>query len=102
MGVSFAGVDEVVEFGDTVSLCPNADLAGSLKRIVVPFERLSPIKRNGEMIASEIHTQNVPRARRDFHLRTLFLCALAFDCVVNSHVVLEGIGASNVIIVRVL
>src|SRR5215510_11579637 len=51
-----AAVSEIIERGHAVCLGPDPDLAGVLKGVVVPFDRLLSIKRDGEMIAAKIHT----------------------------------------------
>ena len=54
------------------------------------------------MIAVEVDTQRVPLAGHDLHVGSLLLGAFAFDGVVDGHVVLEAIGARDVVVVSVL
>src|SRR5438034_8003792 len=99
---SFARVTKIVERREAVWLCPNTDFARVLKRVVIPFDRFPSIERDGEMITLETHPQRVPRAGSDLHIRAFLLGTLAFDGVVNRHVVFESVRARNVVIVRVL
>jgi len=92
----------MIERGHAVGFGPDADFASILKCVVIPFDRLLSVKRDCEMISIEIDTNRVPLTGCDVHVSSLLLCAFAFDGVVNRHVVFEGIGASNVIVVRVL
>ncbi len=54
------------------------------------------------MIAVEVDTQRVPLAGHDLHVGSLLLGAFTFDGVVDRHVVLEAIGARDVVVVSVL
>src|SRR5438094_6185559 len=99
---SFALVSEIVELSNAIGFGPDTHFPGILERVVVPLDRFLFIKRDGEMIAPEMHTQSVPRAGRNLHAGTLFLCALAFDGVINCDVVFQSVRASNVIVVPVL
>src|SRR5437867_10335616 len=100
--VSFARVCEIVELGDAVSLGPDTDFASVLECVVIPFNRFLSVERDCEAIPTEIDTQSVPCAGCDFNIGSLFLDALASDCVVNRHVVFERVGARDVVVVRVL
>src|SRR5205809_3974117 len=95
---SFARVTKIVERRDAVCLGPNTDFARVLKRVVIPFDRFPSIERDGEMITLEIHPQRVPRAGSDLHIRAFLLGTLAFDGVVNRHVVFESVRARNVVL----
>src|SRR5206468_5597220 len=100
--VSFARVCEIVELGDAVGFGPDTDFASVLECVVIPFERFLSVERDCEVIPAEIDTQSVPCAGCDFNIGSLFLGALASDCVVNRHVVFERVGARDVVVVRVL
>src|SRR6266480_4047169 len=99
---SFAPVSEIVELSYTVRLSPDADFASVLKHVVIPLDGFLSIERDCEMIAAEVHTQSVPRSGRHFYIGSFLLCPFAFDRVVNRHVILEGVGARDVVVVRIL
>src|SRR4030095_5757112 len=76
-----AAISEIVKQRHAVRLRPDADLARILKRVVVPFERLSAVVRDAEVTAAEIDSQRVPRPRRDLHFGAFPFCALDLDGV---------------------
>src|SRR5438067_12305035 len=99
---SFALVSEIVELSNAIGFGPDTHFPGILERVVVPLDRSLFIKRDGEMIPTEIDVHLVPRAARNLHAGTLFLCALALDGVSNCDVVFQSVRACNVIVVPVL
>src|SRR5438552_18105352 len=99
---SSAAVTEIVEQRHAVRFGPNANHSSSGEGLVVPLDRFLPVEGDSEMIATEIGAQAVPLAGCNFHCGALLLGALAFDRVVNADVVFEGVGASDVIVIRIL
>src|ERR1051326_1591367 len=95
-------IDEIIKQRYAVGFGPNANLPRFFERVVVPFEPLLPIKSDNKMAALEIDSQCMPLLRGHFHFGSLLLCALAFDGVVNCDVIFKRIGASDVVIVRIL
>src|SRR2546427_770940 len=87
MASSLRAVSEVVEQRHAVGLSPDANHSGVGEGLVVPLDGLLPVERHGEMIAAEVHAQGVPLAGGDLHARSFLFCALAFDRVVDGHVV---------------
>ena len=48
-------IREIVEQGDAVGLCPDADFTSFLEGDVIPLNRLLAVKHHGKVIALEIH-----------------------------------------------
>src|SRR6266852_358175 len=99
---SFCAVTEIVEQRHAVGFGPDSDLASVLERFVVPLDGLLAIVGDRKVIAGEVHPDGVPHIGRDLHVRALPLVTSSIDGVVDGHVVFQGVGTSNVIIVRVL
>src|SRR5439155_11094762 len=102
MASSLRAVSEVVEQRHAVRFRPHADHSGVGEGVVVPLDGLLPVQRDGEMIAAEAHAQGVPLAGSDLHACSFLFRALAFDRVVDGYVVLQRVGAGDVVVVRVL
>ena len=98
---SFCAVGEIVEEGDGIGFGPEADFAGVGMGGVIGLENVFAIENHGEVIGRKIYAQGVPLIGRDWQVGAFELRALAFDVMVNTDVVLEGICARHVIIVRV-
>src|SRR5215208_8338461 len=94
-------VDEVVEQGHTVSLGPHPDLARVLERFVTPVQRALAVQHHGEVIPLKIDAQGVPLISSDSHPRSLRFGTPPVDRVVDRHVVLERIGARDVIVIGI-
>src|SRR5439155_14538058 len=98
---SLAAVAEIIEQRHAVSFRPYADHARFGESLVAPLNGFLPVQRHDEMIISEIHSQGVPLAGYDFHVSAHLLRPLAFDRVVDGHVVFQRVGACDVIVVAV-
>src|SRR5207253_3211809 len=57
-----AGVAEIVEQRQAIRLRPDTDHSGIFESLIIPFNGLFPIERDGEMISPEIDPQGVPIA----------------------------------------
>src|SRR6266487_7145583 len=99
---SLTAVAEIIKQLHAIGFGPDANHSSFGKGFVVPLDGFLPIERHGEMIAAEVHPQGVPLVGGDLHVRSFLLCPLAFDRVINGHVVFERVGARYVIIVGVL
>ena len=98
---SFSAVAEVVEQRHTVGLRPDADLARVGEAVIGRLDDFLAIECHREFVADEIHSHGVPSSWRDFRIYALERDALAFDGVVNRHIVFERVGADDVVIVGV-
>src|SRR6266850_6289394 len=94
--------DEVVERDHRVGLGPESELAGRRERGVVLVDDLPAVEKHLDMIADVLHGQLVPRAARDLAIPVAELTAPALDHSVQANVVLERVGARDVVVVCVL
>src|SRR2546426_9374110 len=93
---SLSVVLEIIKQREAVGLRPDSDFAGVLESVVGPFNGFLAIKGDGEVVAVKIHSQGVPLVGRDLHVCSFLLGAFAFDGMIDSDIVFEGVGASNV------
>src|SRR2546425_1250743 len=93
---------EVVEVDDTHGLGPQTELARLRERLVVGVDDLVAIEEYLEAVPVRLDRQVVPDATLHCAVPTGELDALAFHDVIEPDVVLERVGAGDVVVVRVL
>ncbi len=86
----------------SVRLGPNANLAGVLEGIVVPFDGIFAVECHREVSALKIHADDVPLVERYLHVRPILFSAAAIDGVVDGDAVFECFGASSLVNIRVV
>src|SRR5207244_1141889 len=92
---------EVVEVGDRVGLGPQADLAGLGEGLVLGIDDLLAVPVDLEVVPAGLGAQLVPGAAADGPVPACELAALALHHVIQAHVVLQGVGARDVVVVLV-
>src|SRR5258708_8178904 len=95
-------VAEVVEQRDAVGLGPHADRPGARDVIVVELDVWLAVEDHADARAGEFRAQGVPGVPRHRRVDVFDRDAPAALRVVQRHVVLEGIGARDVVAVAVL
>src|SRR5207248_1357478 len=93
---------EIVEPGHAVGLGPHARQARILELIVVSLEENFAVEADLEVVALDAELERMPFPRGNFRIGSRELPAVAVDNLVQADVVLQRIGASDVIIVLVL
>src|SRR5512138_1592102 len=96
-GRLFRPIREIVELRDAVRFRPDANLPRVPERLVVPVEGFLPVECDREMTCLELDAERVPLVRRHGHSRALLLGTAAVDGVIDRHVVLERVRASDVV-----
>ena len=99
--MSFRGDFQVVEVGHGVSFCPEADLACILERVIRGLDLFVAVVIAGDLAACDFNSQLVPLAGRDLQIRAGELAPSPIDHVIEPVVVLQGVGANDVVVVRI-
>jgi hypothetical protein len=90
-----------VELDDGIGLRPEPDLPGVLERVVGPVEHPVPVLEDDEVIAGGLELHRVPGALGHFDGLPSELTPAAAHDVIDPAVVLEGVAAGDVVVVRV-
>src|SRR5688500_3636947 len=98
----FRAEAEVVERGHAVGLGPKPDRARSLDVLVLNVDVGLAVQRNADARRREFNPQRVPHVPRDRRVDVPDRDAAATLRVVQRDVVLERVGAGNVVVVAVL
>src|SRR5437660_1573086 len=93
---------EIVELDDGVGLGPDAELSGVLEAVVVRVDHLVAVEEDLNVVADHLHRQLVPHAGGDLAVPAIEADAAPLDHVVEVDVVLERVGARDVVVVLVL
>src|SRR5262249_27572086 len=102
-------VDDFVEEGHTIGLCPQSDLSRASESRVFDLEQLLAVVENAKAVAFELRAQGKPLIGRDRNRDSVaslpaddIKCAAhTFDGLVEHDVVLERIGTDHVVVVRI-
>src|SRR3954469_22509412 len=97
----FSHRGQIVELDDRVRLRPDAELPGILERGIVIIDHFLAVQEHLDVVAHHLHCQVVPYARGHLAVPARELHAAAVHGVVEVDVVLQRVGARDVIIVRV-
>src|SRR5437870_5450098 len=92
---------DVVEAGHRVRLCPEADRAGVVG-LVRRLDHELVVEVPAQPAPDRLGAQGLPRPRRDRRSALLDRAAPPAGVLEEDHVVLEGVGAQDVVVVRVL
>src|SRR6185295_16558283 len=92
---------DLIETRHAVGFGPERDPARAREGPVGRGEQRLAVERDGEPLAFGAETEPVPFAGRDLEVRTFELLAPAFEHAVEADVVLERIGAHDIIVVRI-
>jgi hypothetical protein len=95
-------VGELAEGRHAVGLGPDADATGAADVVVAEIDVALAVERDADLRAGELDPQRVPLAARDRRIDVLEGLADAARGVVERDVVLERVGASDVVVVAVL
>ena len=99
--VLFTAIGKVIKQRDAVGLGPDSNLSGVFKRLVIPFQRFLAIKRYREVSGLKIDSKRMPLVRSNLYPRPLSLGAAPVNRIVDGDVVFQGIGAGDIVIVRI-
>src|SRR4029434_1955460 len=97
-----SAVAELVEQRYAVRLGPDADRAGAGDMIVFHLDVRLAVEWHAELLAGELHSQRMPGVARNRRIDVLERSATAVLRIVQRHVVLQRVGARNVVVVSVL
>ena len=89
-----------VEIGDAVGIGPQRHFPGLRDGPISRGEQLLAIKCDGEAVALGLQRERVPFIGRDLGIGARKLLALALYHPVKAHIILERIGARDVIVIR--
>src|SRR5882762_9379815 len=95
-------VAEIVEQRHAVRLGPYADRTRACDVVVVRLDVLPAVQAHAHLLPGEVHAQRMPRVARYRRIDVLDRVAPAVDRVVERHIVLERVGARDVVVVAVL
>src|SRR6266566_4218734 len=93
---------QIIEVRHRISFCPQSDLASIFERIVRCFDFLSAVVVTNDLVSDALHAQLMPFAGSDFEICACKLAAVSRDDVVEPVVILQSVGADDVIVVCVL
>src|SRR2546427_3156474 len=93
---------QVIEIGDRIRLGPHTDLPRLRERRVMGVYHLVPVERHHEVVATRLDAELVPRPTRHLPAPSHDLPPAPVLHVIQVHVVLEGVGARQVVVVLVL
>src|SRR6266849_1172799 len=93
---------QVVEINDRIRFGPEADSPWIREGFVLRIDYFLVVKEDLEVVAFGFHRQVVPDAAGDLAIPPREFSPVPFHHVVEANVVLERVGADDVIIVRVL
>src|SRR6202008_1427927 len=94
-------VTEIVEYGDAVGLGPYADRARAGDVRIVQLDVALAVERNSDVRADELDMQHVPGVRGNRGVDVLDRDAPAVLGVIERDVVLQRVGAGDVVVVPV-
>src|SRR6266853_6950727 len=95
-------VADIVEQRHAVRLGPYTDRTRARDVVVVRLDVLLAVQTDAHLLAREVHAQRMPRVARYRRIDVLDRVAPSIHRVIERHIVLERVGASDVVVVAVL
>src|SRR5712691_8768324 len=92
---------QIIERGYGISLRPKAHFASIFECVVSGLNLFVAVVIAGDLVSLSLYTQFVPFPRGDLKVSSSELTATAFDYVVEPVIVLQSVGADDVIVVRI-
>src|ERR1700687_1673411 len=92
---------QIIKRGYGISLCPKAHFARVLERVVSGFDFLAAVVIASDLIAHGLHPEFVPFSCGHLKVGSRELAASAVYHVIEPVIVLKGVCANDVVVVRI-
>src|SRR5260370_29250272 len=92
---------QIIERGYGISLCPKAHFASIFECVVSGLNLFVAVVIAGDLVSRSLYTQFVPFPRGDLKVSSSELTAATVDYMIESVIILQGVGANDVIVVRI-
>src|SRR6266699_4008288 len=93
---------QVIERGNGIGFCPKTYFARILQGVVGSFDLFGPVIVAREFVAHGLHAKLMPDTGRHLEVCSCKLAPSSIDNVVQAVIVLQSVGADDVVIIRLL